>query len=479
MIWIGLGFLFSWLLIPWSVALFLRYKKTASGRFELQSVGRDLWLYRGHFSNSVVAKFPSCFLVVDTQVSPQAAQKMIDEIKKIAQLPIKYVVNTHHHGDHTGGNGEFNDAVIISSKKTKDWCVKKDQHRSEYADNFGLIYSEINEITLPNQTFEGTHTLTIDGEAVELFHLGAGETEDAIVVHFPTRKAVAVGDSVVVKDFPFMGAPIHDEGLKDDGEWYGLLENIALLKPDILLPGHGPFLKGNQKIQGRLLLLRDLFRDLFLATKKALSRTDSIPQVLQLVKADLTSYRSHSDLQDNILGFEFGIYKALNGILPDREGKGWWLDLKPSVVTQDPLVDKLINQENYGELAFYYMSQTKRFKIKVEATEYGVLAQAAARRQLTKDPKDPNALLVLGVYEAFSSVFLGQENPLAIPRLEKVLSTKKFALNKKLIAAVMLIRTLQVHQGEWQAFKTFFKLLPTPLNIVLWPVYPVIKEAIR
>lgn len=479
MIWTAFALLLLWPLTLWTVALILRYKKTASGRFELQYVGKNLWLYRGHFSNSVVAKFPSCFLVVDTQVSPGAARKMIAEIKKVAELPIKYVVNTHHHGDHTGGNGEFNDAVIISSEKTKDWCVTKDNHRSEYAQSFGLIYHQIAEISLPTQTFEGSHSLTIDGERVDLLHLGAGETEDAIVVHFPARQAVAVGDSVVVKDFPFMGAPIHDEGLKDDGQWCELLEKIARLKPDILLPGHGPYLKGIQRIQTRLLLLRDLFRDLFLATKKALEQTESIPEIIGLVKTNLTSYRNHPDLQDNVLGFEFGIYKALNGILPDREGKGWWLDLKPSVVTHDPLIDQLVKQKKYGNLAFYYMSQTKRFKIKVEATEYGVLAQAAAYKQLTLDPDEPNALLVLGAFEAFSNVFLCQENPLAVDRLKKVLASRGFPLKKKIIAAVMLTRTLQVHQGEWQAFKTFVNLLPTPLNLVLWPVYPVIKEAFR
>ncbi len=479
MTYFSIGLIVFWPLSLWLYSLFLRYRKTSSGRFELQSVGQDLWLYRGHFSNSVVARFPSCFLVVDTQVSPGAARKMKKEISKIAKLPIKYVVNTHHHGDHTGGNGEFNDAVIISAEKTREWCITKDKHRIEYAESFGLIYDQIHEITLPTETFGGNHSLTIDGERVDLLHLGAGETEDAIVVHFPSRMAVAVGDSVVVKDFPFMGAPIHDEGLRDDGKWSELLENIAKLNPNILLPGHGPYLKGRQEIQARLFLLRDLFQDLFLATKKALGETSIIPEVIRRVKIDLTAYRNHQDLQDNVLGFEFGIYKALNGILPDREGKGWWLDLKPSVVTDDPLIEELLQEEKYGELAYYYMSQTNRFKIKVEATEYGVLAQAAARKQLSIDPNEPNALLVLGVYEAFSNVFLCQENPLAIQRLEQVLNSAKIPLRKRLLAAAMLTRTLQVHQGEWQAFKTFVKSLPTPLNIVLAPAYPVLKEAFR
>lgn len=276
-----------------------------------------------------------------------------------------------------------------------------------------------------------------------------------------------------------MGAPIHDEGLKDDGAWCELLENIAKLNPDILLPGHGPYLKGRKHIQARLYLLRDLFRDLFRATKNALEQTESIPEVISLVQADLTIYQRNPQLQDNVLGFEFGIYKALNGILPGREGKGWWLDLKPSVVAKDPIADDLVNQGKYGELAFHYMSQTKRFKIKVEATEYGILAQNAARKQLELDPHEPNALLVLGVYEAFSNVFLCQENPLAVERLHKVLSSKEFPFKKKIIAMMMLVRTLQVHQGEWPAFKTFIISLPTPLKLLFWPAYPMIKEILR
>src|SRR5205814_1429074 len=120
----------------WRISRVAR-RPRAAGDLELHPVAEGVWLYRGFFSNSAVFAFKSCCLVVDTQVSPHGGRRLKREIGRVVGLPVRYVVNTHHHGDHMGGNAVFSEAEIIASEDTAALAVSRDQDRTRYAETFG------------------------------------------------------------------------------------------------------------------------------------------------------------------------------------------------------------------------------------------------------------------------------------------------------------------------------------------------------
>ena len=241
------------------------------GDLRLRPVARDVFVYRGYFSNSAVLLLPRSVLVVDTQVTPRAAQPLLAQLRALTDRPVRFVFNTHHHGDHVGGNAAFAGAQIISSADTARFVVERADERLHYARTFGL---EIDDVPPPHpagRTFDQRLELTIDGEHLELFRCGQVETPDAAVLWWPARRVLAAGDGVATAGYPYLGVPFLDEGLKDDGQWIGYLARLRALAPRGAAARARPGPGGRAPIAARLDLLAALMRDLFVATRAELA----------------------------------------------------------------------------------------------------------------------------------------------------------------------------------------------------------------
>lgn len=134
-------------------------------------------------------------VVVDAQF-PDSAQHCIDEIKKkAALLPFTFLINTHHHGDHTAGNIAFKDlaknvvAHTNSLKNQKANAVKNNNEKKQ-------LY--------PDTTFDKTWSKKLKGEKITLTYFGAGHTDGDIMVHFEDSKIVHVGDLVFNRKYPYI-----------------------------------------------------------------------------------------------------------------------------------------------------------------------------------------------------------------------------------------------------------------------------------
>jgi cyclase len=133
-------------------------------------------------------------VVVDSQF-PDSAQHCIDEIKKVSTMPFSYLINTHHHGDHTGGNIAFKDvaknvvAHVNSLKNQKANAVKNNNEKKQH---------------YPDTTFDKTWSKKLKGEKVTLTYFGSGHTDGDIFVHFEDSKIVHVGDLVFNRKFPYI-----------------------------------------------------------------------------------------------------------------------------------------------------------------------------------------------------------------------------------------------------------------------------------
>ena len=176
-------------------------------------------------------------LVVDTLISAKEAKRFIRDIHAVSDKPIKYVVNTHYHLDHTFGNSEFQKlgAIIISHTIDKEILEKKGALTLKNAGQYGLTVKdmEATEIVYPTVTFNGTMEIDLGGQRVDLLYKGASHTEGSILVYLPDKKVLFTGDILFTNYHPYMA----------DGDIKGWTSVLAdLLKMDVvsIIPGHGP-----------------------------------------------------------------------------------------------------------------------------------------------------------------------------------------------------------------------------------------------
>jgi len=173
-------------------------------------------------------------VVVDSLATVGLTKRFRDEIRKITDKPIRYLINTHHHGDHTYGNHVFAGATIISH----DYC-RREVTEARMMDPIVLntIFPEFDfrgiAVTPADVTFDKQLTLRVDGREVRLLHFGPGHTAGDIIVHLPQEGIIFAGDFIFLYSTP----------LGMEGSFAGWLRNLdamAKLGAKVYVPGHGP-----------------------------------------------------------------------------------------------------------------------------------------------------------------------------------------------------------------------------------------------
>jgi glyoxylase-like metal-dependent hydrolase (beta-lactamase superfamily II) len=487
-----------------------------AGDLRLRQVAPEVWLYRGYFSNSAVLLLPRSVLVVDSQITPRAVEPLLTQLRVVTDRPVRFVFNTHHHGDHVGGNAAFAGAEILGSALTARFMVERADERLHYARTFGLEVQEPPPPLLPpGRTFEQCLTLVVDGERLELHRAGQAETPDASVLWWPSRRVLVSGDAVASAGYPYLGVPFLDEGLRDDGEWIGCLERLRALAPRVLLPGHGPALVGQGAIRRRLDLLVALMRDLLSAVRTELdSPPRPLPELVARVERRLSSYAGRRDLEQSVATQRFAIYRALNGLLPGRAGKGWWHDLRPSALVLASPAETEAELDRLGpaapaERAIFLARRGRRdlaislcqrwlernpasaighallaeltfagaqeIPSKIDATDYTRAAARAARAALALDPTAPLALLNLGTIEILSALIAGQDPARGVARVESALASGTLDPTQRRRACFALAKGHQAAFRPALADRRLRELLPAWAR----PLYPLLRARLR
>ncbi len=239
-------------------------------------------------ANSAVIVNANDVLVVDSHITPEAARVMLSEIKTITEKPVRFLVNTHFHFDHTDGNQVFGPEVAIfgheftRAKLAGDFlhepifvnsvaalpkqiadtearaAVEQDpaaKARLEQQVRVQRAYQEqLKEIqpVPPNVTFAQTMTLIRDGREIRLLFFGRGHTGGDVVVYLPKERVVCTGDLLV------NGIANLVDGFVN--EWPDALDKLAALDFDDVIPGHGEPFKGKERIGYFQAYLRDLWK---------------------------------------------------------------------------------------------------------------------------------------------------------------------------------------------------------------------------
>ena len=183
---------------------------------EIQKVKENLYVIIGNGGNVGVRVTPEGVIVIDDKFEQDYAA-ITDKIKSVTSQPVKYVINTHQHGDHTGGNAQFlKIAEIISHKNARDNMVKANQP--------GLA-----RIVFTDQT-----AVYLGGAEVQAHYLGRGHTNGDAIIYFPDLKVIHTGDLVNE------AGPFADYGSTGSIlEWPKTLASAMKMDFDTVIPGHG------------------------------------------------------------------------------------------------------------------------------------------------------------------------------------------------------------------------------------------------
>ena len=175
--------------------------------------------------------------VVDTLGTAKEARAMIAQIRRITTKPIRYVINTHFHYDHTLGNGAFDQlgAVVVAHERCRKFMITYGENLLAAAKRMGLTDEMLDGTTLsyPSVVFSRKAIIDLGEMPVELHFVAAGHSPDGIVVVVPKEKVVFTGDNLNTNFHAYLGTA-------DMDGWQKNLDHILAQEATIIIPGHGP-----------------------------------------------------------------------------------------------------------------------------------------------------------------------------------------------------------------------------------------------
>lgn len=192
-----------------------------------QNVSGPVHMLIGNGGNIGVSSGEDGLLIIDTQFANMAG-KITAELDKLNKGPLRFVVNTHFHGDHTGGNQALaQDSIVVAHANVRTRMIGSRELTEASFRN-----------SLPTVTYNQPTQLYINGETITLIPLNPGHTDGDTLVYFTKSNVYHTGDQFTNGMFPFID-------LAGGGDAQGYMDNVAKMLEIIpdgakIIPGHGP-----------------------------------------------------------------------------------------------------------------------------------------------------------------------------------------------------------------------------------------------
>ncbi len=246
----------------WMTHVYGQQFGTQAAKLNLVKVKDDLYVIHNDFvpGNSTALLTDEGVVLVDDKFEVDF-NNIVAELKKVTDKPVRYVINTHHHGDHSGGNAKMQQMNVQ--------VVASEQARQNMVD--GKLPG------LPTMAFERHAHVYLGGKNVELYHFGRAHTNGDVVVYFPAQRTLAAGDMFTFGD----STPqlIDYAGGGSAKEWTSTLDSVLQLDFDTVVPGHGAVTTKQElrKFRDSTLTFRNRVHDMIVQKKTR----DEIAKTLQ------------------------------------------------------------------------------------------------------------------------------------------------------------------------------------------------------
>ncbi len=198
---------------------------------ESTQVADNIYMLTGSGGNIGVIIGEDGTFIIDDQFAP-LTEKITAKIAELTDKPVKFVMNTHWHGDHTGGNENFGKAgaLIVAHDNVRERMnARQLEEAIENADA---------SAALPVVTFAQDVTFHINGETVHAFHVKDAHTDGDAIIHFKNANVMHLGDTFFAGRFPYIDL---DSGGTVDGMISSANRVLSLANDDTkIIPGHGP-----------------------------------------------------------------------------------------------------------------------------------------------------------------------------------------------------------------------------------------------
>jgi cyclase len=209
----------------------IRIEKVKDGLFFIRgpaTMGTDGLL---HEPGDVAVRItPEGLILVDDKFQ-QHVPEILEKIRSVTPLPIKYLLNTHHHADHAGGDAILNNGMfpVIAHRNVRENMIRNKQAGP------------------PNIVFNDQTAVFLGGVEVQARYLGRGHTNGDSVIYFPDLRVVHTGD-LVIDGMPFID---YDNG-GSAIEWVKTIDKILEIDFDVAIPGHGRLLTKNDVRENKM-----------------------------------------------------------------------------------------------------------------------------------------------------------------------------------------------------------------------------------
>lgn len=253
-------------------------------------------------SNAVFLVTDEGVLVIDTRTHPRDGRDLLDRIRKVTDKPIRWVINSHFHGDHTMGNSVFKEAGATFVAQEETARIMRQVHAKEMARRIegfrrrGYDPDEV-KLVLPDVTFDSTMTIYLGGREARLFYLGPGQQAGDTFVLFPDARILFTPGAFARHSMPNMAFTPSVEN------WIRLLGRVAEMDIDTILPAHGDI-----ATRADVKELAAMLADEYATVKDAAGRGVGVDQAVKtLTFPQYRDWRNYGRLQGEI--------KALYGLI--------------------------------------------------------------------------------------------------------------------------------------------------------------------
>jgi glyoxylase-like metal-dependent hydrolase (beta-lactamase superfamily II) len=221
-------------LLGGAVAVVVAQNDMDKVEIKAEKLAGNVWVLYGAGGNIGVCAGPDGAVLIDDEFAPLSA-KIQAAVKQVSDQPVRWVVNTHWHGDHVGGNENMATAgaTIVAHDRVRTRLLEGQDNKF-----FGRKIEPATGKTLPVVTFNDSTTLHVNGEDVLVFHVAPAHTDGDAIVWFPKANVVHMGDTFFNGLYPVID-------LESGGSVDGMILATERVLPRLaagtkVIPGHGP-----------------------------------------------------------------------------------------------------------------------------------------------------------------------------------------------------------------------------------------------